>query len=52
MFSFGIRDECLPVYDLIGGSEGFRRPGYIISEEQGVSYALKNSALMRMFLLH
>jgi hypothetical protein len=41
MFSFGMRDECLPVYDLIGGSEGFRRPGYIISEEQGVSYAFK-----------
>jgi hypothetical protein len=41
MFSAGMRDECLPVHDLIGGSEGFRRPGYIISEEQGVSYSFK-----------
>jgi hypothetical protein len=41
MFSAGFRDECLPVHDLIGGSEGFRRPGYIISEEQGVSYSFK-----------
>jgi hypothetical protein len=42
MFSAGMRDECLPVHDLIGGSQGFRRPGYIISEEQGVSYSFKN----------
>lgn len=41
MFSAGMRDECLPVHDLIGGSQGFRRPGYIISEEQGISYSLK-----------
>ena len=41
MFSAGMRDECLPVHDLIGGSQGFRRPGYIISEEQGVSYSFK-----------
>lgn len=41
MFSAGFRDECLPVHDLIGGSQGFRRPGYIISEEQGVSYSFK-----------
>ena len=41
MFSAGVRDECLPVHDLIGGSQGFRRPGYIISEEQGVSYSFK-----------
>jgi len=39
--SAGVRDECLPVHDLIGGSQGFRRPGYIISEEQGISYNLK-----------
>jgi hypothetical protein len=41
MASAGLRDECLPVYDLIGGSQGFRRPGYIISEEQGISYSFK-----------
>lgn len=38
IFSAGVRDECLPVYDLIGGSNGFRRPGYIISIEPGVTY--------------
>jgi len=38
IFSLGVRDECLPVHDLVGGSEGFRRPGYIISAEPGVTY--------------
>jgi hypothetical protein len=37
-FSAGVRDECLPVHDLVGGSNGFRRPGYIISAEPGVTY--------------
>ena len=36
--SAGMRDECLPVHDLIGSSDGFRRPGYIISAEPGVTY--------------
>jgi hypothetical protein len=40
-FSAGVRDECLPVHDLIGGSNGFRRPGYIISAEPGVTYEFK-----------
>lgn len=40
--SLGIRDECLPARDLIGGSSGFRRPGYIISLEPGLTYSLKN----------
>ena len=39
--SVGFREECLPVHDLIGGSGGFRRPGYIISAEPGVVYQLK-----------
>ncbi|MCW3088624.1 MAG: hypothetical protein JWQ78_2010 [Sediminibacterium sp.] len=39
--SAGIRNECLPVHDLIGGSLGFRRPGYIISAEPGITYAFK-----------
>jgi hypothetical protein len=34
--------ECLPVHDLIGGSSGFRRPGYIVSAEPGVSYKFKH----------
>lgn len=40
IFSVGVRDECLPVHDLIGGSNGFRRPGYIISGEPGVTLKL------------
>lgn len=40
-FSAGLRNECIPVHDLIGGSLGFRRPGYIISGEPGVTYAFK-----------
>jgi hypothetical protein len=37
-FSGGVRMECVPVYDLIGGSNGFRRPGYVISAEPAVAY--------------
>jgi hypothetical protein len=44
-FSAGVRDECLPVHDLIGGSNGFRRPGYIISAEPGVTYAFSRLSL-------
>lgn len=40
-FSAGLRNECLPVHDLIGGSLGFRRPGYIISVEPGITYTFK-----------
>jgi len=36
-FSLGTRIEGVPVHDLVGGSEGFRRPGYAISIEPGVS---------------
>lgn len=39
--SAGIRKECLPAKDVIGGSNGFRRPGYIVSLEPGVSYQVK-----------
>ncbi len=39
-FSAGIREECLPSKDLIGGSGGFRRPAYIISAEPGVTYSI------------
>ncbi|HZE85283.1 MAG TPA: hypothetical protein VE035_13305, partial [Puia sp.] len=45
VFSAGVRDECLPVYDLVGGSNGFRRPGYIISAEPGVTYNFKKVSL-------
>lgn len=36
--SLGARFEGVPVEDLIGGSEGFRRPGNVLSIEPGVSY--------------
>ena len=35
-FSLGGRVEGVPVRDLVGGSEGFRRPGYAISIEPGI----------------
>ncbi|MCB9169123.1 MAG: hypothetical protein H6594_02095 [Flavobacteriales bacterium] len=34
----GGRLEGIPVEDLIGGSEGFRRPGYVISLEPGLDW--------------
>jgi hypothetical protein len=41
-FAGGIRVEGLPSKDLIGGSRGFRRPGYIISAEPSVTWVTKN----------
>jgi hypothetical protein len=40
-FSGGLRMEGLPSKDLIGGSRGFRRPGYIISAEPAVTWVTK-----------
>jgi hypothetical protein len=40
--SGGVRMECIPSEDLIGGSSGFRRPGYVISAEPAVSVRMKN----------
>ncbi|HYG37521.1 MAG TPA: hypothetical protein VD908_02830 [Cytophagales bacterium] len=37
----GFRIEGLPSSDLIGKSEGWRRPGYIFSLEPGVSYKIR-----------
>ena len=37
--SLGGRLEGVPVEDLIGNSDGFRRPGYAISVEPGLSYS-------------
>lgn len=42
MFSLGYRREVLPASDLIGGNRGFRRPGYIVSIEPGLTYKTKN----------
>jgi hypothetical protein len=33
------RDEGVPARDLIGGSDGFRRPGYAVSIEPGIEFA-------------
>lgn len=35
----GGRYECVPSEDLIGGSDGFRRPGYVWSIEPGLNYS-------------
>ncbi|MEP6676258.1 MAG: hypothetical protein ABJA78_13935 [Ferruginibacter sp.] len=40
-FALGGRIEGIPVYDLVGGSEGFRRPGYIIAVEPGINFTAK-----------
>ena len=37
--TLGARIEGVPAYDLIGDSDGFRRPGYIFSIEPGISYS-------------
>ena len=37
-FSLGGRMECIPSKDLVGDSDGFRRPGYIISAEPSAYY--------------
>jgi len=39
--SLGGRIEGIPVHDLVGGSDDFRRPGYVISAEPGVNYSVK-----------
>jgi hypothetical protein len=41
LFSAGGRLECIPSSDLIGNDNGFRRPGYVLSVEPGVSYSFK-----------
>src|SRR2546423_1407658 len=38
VWSLGIRGEGVPSKDLIGSSEGFRRPGYILSVDPGLIY--------------
>lgn len=40
-FSGGLRLECIPVNDLIGGSTGFRRPGRVVTAEPGITYTMK-----------
>lgn len=40
-FSVGARVDGIPVFDLIGESEGFRRPGYVVAVEPGLNYSAK-----------
>jgi hypothetical protein len=43
--SAGLRNEGVPVHDLIGGSNGTRRAGYNLSFEPGIIYKLKRTTL-------
>ena len=43
--SGGMRMEAVPAKDLIGNSNGFRRPGYVISVEPVIAYKLKSCQL-------
>jgi hypothetical protein len=43
--SLGGRIEGIPVYDAIGGSYGFRRPGCTVSFEPGISWTGKRNSL-------
>jgi hypothetical protein len=44
-FSIGVRGEGVPVRDLIGNSDGFRRPGAIISLDPGVMYNFRKTII-------
>lgn len=44
-FNGGVRMEGIPVRDLIGKDEGYRRPGHTISVEPGLTFQRKNHAL-------
>ena len=48
-FSAGARYDLLPVRDLFGNSDGFRRPGRIVSAEPGVTYRFKKIAIYGFF---
>ncbi len=41
----GLRFEGIPSSDLFGGDAGFRRPGYIVSVEPGLSYNFNNLSI-------
>jgi hypothetical protein len=43
--SVGGRMEGVPVRDAFGASDGFRRPGYVISIEPGLAYSYHNNTL-------
>ncbi|MDQ3278250.1 MAG: hypothetical protein M3Q06_07980 [Bacteroidota bacterium] len=41
--SGGFRIEGIPAEDVFGGSNGFRRPGYVVSAEPVAAYRVKNT---------
>jgi hypothetical protein len=43
--SLGARFDCVPVKDLIGGNEGFRRPGNVLSIDPGIGFNKNNFSL-------
>lgn len=43
--SLGARFDAVPVKDFIGGNEGFRRPGNVLSLEPGIAYMKNNFAI-------
>ncbi|MEH6681917.1 MAG: hypothetical protein V7724_15305 [Sediminicola sp.] len=43
--SLGGRFDAVPVKDLIGGNDGFRRPGNVLSVEPGIAYMKNNFTL-------
>jgi hypothetical protein len=43
--TLGGRIEGVPVYDAIGGSLGYRQPGYTVSVEPGISWSWKRNSL-------
>ncbi len=45
VFSAGVRGEGVPVRDLLGASDGFRRPGFIFSFDPGVMFNYKRDTL-------
>jgi hypothetical protein len=44
-FYLGGRVEGVPSSDVFGGSDGYRRPGYVISVDPGINYVAKNLTL-------
>jgi hypothetical protein len=38
-FNLGVRIDGIPIRDLVGGSDGFRRPGYSFYFDPGVTYS-------------
>jgi hypothetical protein len=44
--SLGVRGEGVPVRDLLGSSDGFRRPGSVISIDPGLMVNVRKTTLM------